>query len=83
MRMGGARYANGRIMRALWGFGEIAEKTPKKMGCAAWGEISPKRRVSTKKEDQKKFQKFWFFLLTQLALGDNLIVPKGGKDLQK
>lgn len=58
-------------------------KDPQKKGCAAGGEISHKRRVSTKKEDQKKFQKFLFFLLTQLALGDNLIVPKGGKDLKK
>lgn len=55
-------------------------KDPKKWGCAAGGQISHKRRVSTKKEDQKKFKKFCFFLLTLLALGDNLIVPKGKED---
>lgn len=66
-------------MRALWGFGEIAEKTPKKWGGVWHREISLKRRVSTKKEDQKKFKNFCFFLLTQLAPRDNLIVPKGGK----
>lgn len=55
-------------------------KDPQKRGCAAHGEISHKRRVSTKKEDQKKLKKFLFFLLTLLAPRDNLIVPKGKED---
>lgn len=59
------------------------EKDPQKMGGARHREISPKRRVSTKKVDQKSFKNFCFFLLTLLAPRDNLIVPKGGKDLQK
>ena len=54
-----AHYANGRIMRALWGFGGIAEKTSKKWG-ARHREISHKRRVSTKKEDQKSLKNFAF-----------------------
>lgn len=32
---------------------------------------------------EKSFKFFCFFLLTLLAPRDNLIVPKGGKDLQK
>lgn len=55
-------------------------KDPKKWGRSAGGQISHKRRVSTKKEDQKKFKKFCFFLLTLLAPRDNLIVPKGKED---
>lgn len=74
-----AHYANGRIMRALWGFGEIARNTPKK-GVRGIERSHLKKRASTKKEDQKKLKKFLFFLLTLLAPRDNIVVPKGKED---
>ena len=65
MRMGGAlSITRRRVMRALWGFGGIAIKTPPKKGGAWQREISPKRRVSTKKNIKKSFKNFCFFLFT-------------------
>lgn len=51
-------------------------------GC--WGvSTMAKKKVSMENGLGKSFKFFCFFLLTPLALGDNLIVPKGGKELQK
>lgn len=81
MRMGCAlgHYAYARIMRALWGFGEIAEKIPKKGGARQRVRSHLKKERQRKKKIKKKLKKFLFFLLTLLAPRDNLIVPKGGK----
>ena len=63
MRMGMARITRMGALCVRKGVLGDRGKDPKKGG-ARHREIPPKRMVSTKKEDQKKFQNFCFFLLT-------------------
>ena len=63
MRIGMARITRMGALCVRKGVRADRGKDPQKMGGARHREISPKRRVSTKKVDQKKFQKFLLFLV--------------------
>ena len=49
-----------RIMRALWGFGEIAENTPKKGGARQMVRSHLKEECQRKKKIKKSFKIFAF-----------------------